>query len=105
MYDQFGRWINGYPQQSGIVWGDAAMADSYPLAPNSAVAIWDRAQPLIYLKQADVTGRPSMRVLEYADRGQQQAAPAPATREDLAALASAIKELDGLIRQKEAPHE
>lgn len=49
------------PQQQNntqIVWvpgGQAAF--EYPVAPNSAVALWDSTAPVIYLKQADASGQ------------------------------------------------
>lgn len=60
---------NNYQQQSGIVWvqGEAA-AKSYPVAPNSSVALWDSEASVIYVKSADASGMPSMKVLDYTMR-------------------------------------
>lgn len=46
----------------------AAMA--YLVAPNSAVALWDSNAPAIYLKQADASGKPSIKVYDLVERTQ-----------------------------------
>ena len=84
------------PQQSGIIWvqGEAA-AKSYLVAPGSTVQLWDSEEKIIYLKSADVSGMPSMKILDYTIRGEEPAKPAPvyATKEDLDALAEKVKEI------------
>ena len=58
------------PQQSnGIIWvqGEAG-AKSYLVAPNNTVQLWDSESQTIYLKSADASGMPSMRVLDYTIR-------------------------------------
>ena len=84
------------PAQGGIIWvqGEAA-AKSYLVAPGSTVQLWDSEKKVIYLKSADASGLPSMKVLDYTIRGEEQEKPAPvyATKEDLDALAEKVKEL------------
>lgn len=70
---------NGYPAtyypqyphitSNGIIWvqGEAG-AKSYLVAPNSTVQLWDSENNVIYLKSADSSGMPSMRVLDYTIR-------------------------------------
>lgn len=70
----------GAPQNSGIIWvSGKAEADGYLVAPNSAVALWDANNPVIYLRQADSTGKPSTKVYDLVERTDnptpQQAAP------------------------------
>ena len=57
--------------QNGIIWiqGENA-AKSYLVAPNSTVVLFDSESQTIYLKSADATGLPSMRVLDYTIRDQ-----------------------------------
>ena len=59
------------PQQSNssIIWvqGEAG-AKSYMVAPNTTAQLWDSEAQVIYLKSADATGMPSMRVLDYTIR-------------------------------------
>lgn len=43
-------------------------AQSYPVAPNNTVTLWDKNQPTIYIKSANAQGVPSMRVLDFTER-------------------------------------
>jgi len=56
---------------TGIIWiqGESA-AKSYLVAPNTTVVLFDSESQTIYLKSADATGLPSMRVLDYTIRDQ-----------------------------------
>lgn len=58
---------------SGIIWvqGEAG-AKSYLVAPNTTVQLWDSEDQVIYLKSADASGMPSMRVLDYTIRQSNQ---------------------------------
>lgn len=86
--------------QNGLIWvqGEQA-AKSYLVAPNSTVQLWDSEEKVIYLKSADASGMPSMKVLDYTIRGdaQQQAAVVPvmeyATKDEVNALADKIREI------------
>lgn len=51
---------------SGIIWvqGEAG-AKSYLVAPNTTVQLWDSEKQVIYLKSADASGMPSMKILDY----------------------------------------
>lgn len=89
------------PQNNGIIWvqGEAG-AKSYLVAPNSSVALWDSEQDTIYIKSADTSGMPSMKILDYTIREQgkthSQAAPIQnadyVTREELEAFKGEISE-------------
>jgi len=56
-------------QQNGIIWvqGEAG-AKSYLIAPNTTVQLWDSESQTIYLKSADASGMPTMKVLDYTIR-------------------------------------
>lgn len=57
------------PQNNGIIWVSSKLeADAYLVAPNSAVALWDANNPVIYLRQADSTGKPSTKVYDLVER-------------------------------------
>ena len=58
-------------QTNGIIWvsGEAG-AKAYLIAPNTTVQLWDSESQRIYLKSADASGMPSMKVLEYTICGQ-----------------------------------
>ena len=83
-------------QQSGVIWvqGEAA-AKSYLVAPNNTVPLWDSEEKVIYLKSADASGMPSMKILDYTIRGEEAAKAKPeyATKSELDALAEKVKEL------------
>lgn len=65
-YPQTNSFQNG---TSSLIWvqGEAA-AKSYPVAPNSSVALWDSEANVIYVKSADMSGMPSLKVLDYTMR-------------------------------------
>ena len=49
-------------------------AQSYPVAPGNTVTLWDKDRYTIYLKSVNAQGVPSMRVLDYTERGSAQRA-------------------------------
>lgn len=56
-------------QQSNLIWvqGEAG-AKSYLVSPNTTVPLWDSENHIIYLKSADASGMPSMKILDYTIR-------------------------------------
>ena len=78
----------------------------YPVAPNNAVALWDSGSPVIYLKQADASGKPSMKTYDLVERSESPSDNvsahegkdiAYATKSELAALAGVVKDVDSVI--------
>lgn len=55
--------------QSGLIWvqGEAG-ARGYPVAPNTTIQLWDSDENVIYIKSADASGMPSMKILDYVIR-------------------------------------
>ena len=98
---------NQQAQHSGIIWvqGEAG-AKSYMVAPNSTVQLWDSESQTIYLKSADASGMPSMRILDYTIRDMPQTAPQAtqgaqyATKEELVGLRKELEELKGRLEVK-----
>ena len=96
-------------QGNGIIWvqGETA-AKSYLVAPNSTVQLWDSEEKVIYLKSADASGMPSMKILDYTIRGDEPAKMTPAeeyaTKKEVEALADKIRdikeEISGLNRRR-----
>ena len=99
------------PQQNNpFIWiqGGIAGAQSYQVAPNNTVILWDSDEQSIYIKSADMQGKPSIRILDYTIRSE---APRTAqnalsgnntqvpTREDISALQSQIDSLKQQIEQ------
>jgi hypothetical protein len=91
-------WVNGEQEAMG-----------YLVAPNSAVALWDSNSPTIYLKQADASGKPSIKIYDLVERSNAtRTAPAAtqelsiryATKDDLDALAARV---DALSAKETAP--
>lgn len=92
--------------QSGIIWisgeSEAAM---YPIAPNNAVALWQKDGKTIYLKSADATGKPTMRVYDLVERSEAVESPEKADsktdeyakKSDLAAVVGVVKGFDELL--------
>lgn len=83
-----------------IIWvQNEQEAYNYLVAPNSAVALWDSNNPVVYLKQADASGKPTMKIYDLVERTTQrpQAAPQPAaeyvTRQEFEALQARIDAL------------
>lgn len=55
--------------QNGMIWVSGRQeADGYLIAPNSAVALWDQNNPVVYLRKADSTGKPSTVVYDLVER-------------------------------------
>ena len=94
---------------SGIIWVSGAQeAQMYPVAPNNAVALWEQSGKTIFLKSADATGKPTLRVYDLVERSEtpqngKEEAPDKkviyATKDDLGELFGAIKGLTGDIEQ------
>lgn len=103
MYPQYQAPVTQTQQNQGLIWvqGEQA-AKSYLVAPNSTVQLWDSEEKVIYLKSADASGMPSMKILDYTIRGDANTIQAPvteyATKEDLKALENKIRELEGKRR-------
>lgn len=43
-------------------------ANSWLVAPNNSVVLWDKSNPTIYIKSVNAQGIPSMRVLDFTER-------------------------------------
>lgn len=108
---------NYYPQYqsnntqqntSGLIWvqGEAG-AKSYMVAPNNTVALWDSESQTVYLKSADASGMPSMRILDYTIRQEASRTPLKssesdfATKSDLFTIQQQIDEIRANLSVKE----
>ncbi len=97
------------PQQPSpsIVWVQNEMeAANYLVAPNSAVTLWDSNAPVVYLKQADASGKPSMKTYDLVERTQRPVqAPQALVVEyaPLSRLEALEARLDALSAVKEQP--
>ena len=60
---------------NGFVWvNDINEAANYLVAPNSAVQLWDKNSPCVYLKTAEAAGKPTMQIFDLVERKQQPTA-------------------------------
>ena len=90
------------PQQnSGVIWvqGEAG-AKSYLVAPGNTVQLWDSDENVIYIKSADASGMPSMKVLDYTIRETSESKNRINNHEDFVTkdeVAKEIKRLENLI--------
>lgn len=102
-------------QQNGIIWvqGEAG-AKSYLVAPNSTVQLWDSEKQTIYLKSADASGMPSMKILDYTvrDLSPANASVNPsaantnyATKQDLKALYGRLEALESTLNNMEVKND
>ena len=98
---------NNQQNQSGPIWvsGEAG-AKAYLVAPNTTVQLWDSESQTIFVKSADASGMPSMKILDYTIRNaQNDAKKTPlenetkeyATKDDMAALkAELMRKIDDI---------
>ena len=103
-------------QQNGIIWvsGEAG-AKAYLVAPNNTVQLWDSEAQTIYLKSADASGMPSIKVLDYTIRetAQNGANKPPvvsdkemlnfATKDEIKAISDEITAIQKKLKEMEAP--
>lgn len=79
------------PIQSGILWVTSEQeAQAYPVAPNNAVALWDSSAPSVYIKQADASGKPVLKIYDLTERTETPRV-APKAQGDIDALRSDVK--------------
>lgn len=87
---------------SNLIWvqGEAG-AKSYMVAPNNTVQLWDSENQVIYLKSADASGMPTMKILDYTIRQAENQTHTPTlmqsdeyvTRDELNAFEEKIKQM------------
>ncbi len=56
-------------------------AQSYPVAPNNSVILWDKNSDVVYIKSVNAQNVPSFRVLDYKERTADNAQKTPAEHE------------------------
>lgn len=93
--------------QGGVQWVSGEQeARGYLIAPNSAVALWDSTAPTVYLKQADASGKPTLKIYDLVERAEtvsaapQTKAPDYVTRDEFDRLAALVGELKGKKKRK-----
>lgn len=91
----------------GVQWVSSEQeARGYLIAPNSAVALWDSTAPTVYLKQADASGKPTLKIYDLVERTEtastasQGKTPDYVTREEFDRLAALVGEIKGKKKRK-----
>lgn len=93
--------------QPSINWvsGDKEAA-AYPVAPNNAVALWSQTEPVVYLKQADATGKQSITIYDLVERTQSKQhteEKAYATQEEVDRIKEEVSALRSELAKRKAP--
>lgn len=87
-------------QSGGINWvGSKTEADNWPIAPGCAVALWDSNNPVIYLRQADSTGKPSTKVYDLVERTDNPAPQQSTPQIDMSRYVT-IDQLEGILSER-----
>lgn len=93
--------------QGGVQWVSGEQeARGYLIAPNSAVALWDSTAPTVYLKQADASGKPTLKIYDLVERSEtprtasQENGVEFVTRKEFDALAALVGELKDKKKRK-----
>ena len=93
--------------QGGVQWVSGEQeARGYLIAPNSAVALWDSTAPTVYLKQADASGKPTLKIYDLVERTEAASAASQkpgvefVTRDEFDRLAALVGEMKGKKKRK-----
>ena len=93
--------------QSGVQWVSGEQeARNWMIAPNAAVALWDSTAPTVYLKQADASGKPTLKIYDLVERAEtprtapQEKGVEFVTRKEFDALAALVGEIKGKKKRK-----
>jgi len=78
---------------NNLIWvqGEAG-AKAYMVAPNNTIALWDSEAQVIYIKESDMMGRPTMQILDYTIRNKPKD-EMEVLRDEIAELKKQIKEM------------
>lgn len=88
-------------------------AQSYPVAPNNSVILWDKNSDVVYIKSVNAQNVPSFRVLDYKERTADNAPKTPTEhkcicgdkfvlKKDFQALQSEFEALRGELEELKA---
>jgi hypothetical protein len=86
--------------QSSLIWVQGInAAKSYPVAPNTSVPLFDSEANVVYIKSADASGMPSIKILDYNVRDNESRRAESVPQGDFVThneLADIQKEIDAL---------
>lgn len=107
------QFTQAQPNNNGIIWvqGESG-AKSYLVAPNNSVVLWDSESQTIYVKSADASGIPNIKVLDYKIRDNSENTRSQidfktfATKEDVSTLEKRLNEfIEGFANRKEVSND
>ena len=91
--------------QSSLIWVQGInAAKSYPVAPNTSVPLFDSEANVVYIKSADASGMPSIKILDYNVRDNESRRAESVPQGDFVThneLADIQKEIDALKAKSE----
>ena len=96
--------------QNSIIWVNGETgAKAYMVAPNQTVQLWDSEAQTIYLKSADASGMPTIKILDYTIRNSTppkaeiSSVADFATKDEVSALRKEINALKAKIEPRKEP--
>ena len=99
--------VTAYPVDiDGKIWVQGLSgAKAYLVAPGRCATLWDTEEKVIYLKSADASGMPSMRIIDYKFRDEEKPVETPVEEipkyvsiEDFNALKDELEDLRKQIK-------
>lgn len=104
-FQNYPQYYAPQPPSNNIIWvsGETG-AKSYLVAPNTTVQLWDSESQIIYLKSADASGMPTMKILDYTIRDNQESkielTNEPDIKKELKELKNQIEKLQNQIERR-----
>lgn len=88
-----------FPYSCEVIWiSSEKEAVDYIVAKNSAVALWDKNNSVLYLKETDASGQPHMDIFDLSKRGEEK--PVQATPQiDLSRYVT-IDQLEDILAER-----
>ena len=94
-YQPFFQPQNNTTAERIFVQGEAG-ANSYLIAPNTTAILWDADGKTFYIKSADASGMPSLKIYDYVERKAEETQKVEyATQEDFEKLRKEFEKLKG----------
>ena len=89
-----------FPYSCEVIWiSSEKEAEDYIVAKNSAVALWDRKNSVLYLKETDASGQPHMDAYDLSKRGEEKAAAAPVPQIDLSRYVT-LEQMEDILTER-----
>ena len=77
--------------------------ESEYVAPNTVKTFWHETEPVVYMKQADATGKPTIRTFDLVERVHkpvsEEKPPDYATKEELAVFGNSLSSFSSVVKE------